>query len=521
MENTYLHWIDSTIVVVSVLLAIVVGVWFSRKQKSTDAYFAASGNVPAWAVGMSMFATIISSVTFLAYPGYAYGGDWVLLVQGLMVPIVLVGMIGFIVPLYRKIIKLSTYEYFERRFGVFARYYSSIAFLVEHFAKMAAIIYLMASATEVFAGGLIDAQTIVLVIGVVVIILTYLGGMEAIIWMDVVQGFLLILGGIVAIVVLLMNINGGLGTVIEESSRQNLINLGTEHWNLVETTFLVMVLNGFFYALQKYGTDQSIVQRYLTARSDKEAKKASFMGVFMSVPAWALFMFIGTCLFIFYQQNPTLLPADIVNDKVFPEFIKTQMPIGITGLIVAALVAGAISSIDSDVNCISAVVVEDYYGRMKKNATDKQKLRVGKISVLVVGILATYIATLYLKWGGQSVLGSLFAIYAIFSAGIVGVFILGLFSRRTNNQGLIIGIAASVLFTAYAVLTSTKFDMGNGKELLLDLGSWNFPHSTYMLGVYSHIVVLVVGYIASLFFKTPLADKELTIYGYTKEVKEN
>lgn len=511
-----LHWIDSTIVIVSVLLAVVCGVWFSRKQKSTDAYYAASGNIPAWAVGMSMFATIISSVTFLAYPGYAYGGDWVLLVQGLMLPIVLVGAIGFIVPLYRKVIKLSTYEYFERRFGSFARYYISLAFLVEHFAKMAAIIYLMASATEVFAGGLVDAQTIVVAIGVAVILLTYLGGMEAIIWMDVVQGFLLVLGGVVAIVVLLTSIDGGLATVVHESSEHNLINLGTDRWNLVETTFLVMVLNGFFFALQKYGTDQSLVQRYLAARSDKEAERATFVGVGLSVPAWALFMFVGTCLLVYYQQNPELLPEGIANDKVFPEFIKTQMPVGITGLIVAALVAGGISSVDSDVNCISAVIVEDYYGRIRKNATDRQKLRVGKIAVLVVGVLAVYIATLYLKWGGQSLLGSLFAIYAIFSAGIVGVLILGLFSRRANNRGLIVGIAASVLFTAYAVLTSTEFDMGNGKQLLLDLGSWNFPHSTYMLGVYSHLIVLVVGYIASLFFKTPLADKELTVYGYKR-----
>ncbi|MCQ2254266.1 MAG: sodium:solute symporter [Bacteroidaceae bacterium] len=514
--HSILHWIDSTIVIVSVLLAVVCGVWFSRKQKSTDAYYAASGNIPAWAVGMSMFATIISSVTFLAYPGYAYGGDWVLLVQGLMLPIVLVGAIGFIVPLYRKVIKLSTYEYFERRFGSFARYYISLAFLVEHFAKMAAIIYLMASATEVFAGGLVDAQTIVVAIGVAVILLTYLGGMEAIIWMDVVQGFLLVLGGVVAIVVLLTSIDGGLATVVHESSEHNLINLGTDRWNLVETTFLVMVLNGFFFALQKYGTDQSLVQRYLAARSDKEAERATFVGVGLSVPAWALFMFVGTCLLVFYQQNPELLPEGIANDKVFPEFIKTQMPVGITGLIVAALVAGGISSVDSDVNCISAVIVEDYYGRIRKNATDRQKLRVGKVAVLVVGVLAVYIATLYLRWGGQSLLGSLFAIYAIFSAGIVGVLILGLFSRRANNRGLMVGIAASVLFTAYAVLTSTEFDMGNGKQLLLDLGSWNFPHSTYMLGVYSHLIVLIVGYIASLFFKTPLADKALTVYGYKR-----
>ena len=136
MIHASLHWIDYAIVIVSVLLAVFVGIWFSKKQKSTKAYFAASGNVPAWAVGMSMFATIISSVTFLAYPGAAYGGNWILLVQGLMVPVVLVGLIGFIVPLYRKVIKLSTYEYFERRFGAFARIYSSIAFILENFSKM-------------------------------------------------------------------------------------------------------------------------------------------------------------------------------------------------------------------------------------------------------------------------------------------------------------------------------------------------------------------------------------------------
>lgn len=138
--------IDTTIVIVSVLLAVGVGIYFSKRQKSTTEYFKANGNIPAWAVGMSMFATIISSVTFLAYPGSAYEGNWILLVQGLMVPIVLVGIIGFIVPLYRKVIRLSTYEYFERRFGVFARYYSSLAFVMGHFTKMGTVLYLLAMA---------------------------------------------------------------------------------------------------------------------------------------------------------------------------------------------------------------------------------------------------------------------------------------------------------------------------------------------------------------------------------------
>lgn len=296
--NTSLHWIDYTIIIVSVLAAVAVGVYFSKKQDSTKAYFAANGAVPTWAIGMSMFATIISSVTFIAYPGAAYGGNWILLVQGLMVPIVLVGVIGYIVPLYRRMIKLSCYEYFERRFGSLARYYSSVAFILEHFAKSGTILFLMGTAVAIFMG-FNDNSTISMIIifvGIVVIVLTYLGGMEAIIWMDVAQGFLLIIGGVLAVIILFIITDGGPGALLAVASEHNKIDVGPYDWDFCERTFWVLVINGIFYAVQKYGTDQTIVQRYLTARTDKAAKKASYMGILMSVPVWALFMFVGTCL---------------------------------------------------------------------------------------------------------------------------------------------------------------------------------------------------------------------------------
>jgi len=520
MQYEGLHWIDTIIVCLSVLAAIGVGVYFARRQNSTKAYFKASGNIPAWAVGMSMFATIISSVTFLAYPASAYSGNWILLVQGMMVPLVLLGLIGFIVPLYRKVIRLSTYEYFERRFGAFARFYSSIAFVLKHFTKMGTILFLLAMAMRTFSGGL-DINWIVIGIGIAVIILTYFGGMEAIIWMDVVQGFLLIVGGLIAIAVLFCLTDGGPSTIFSIAAEYKKIDFGPYTWDFAQLTFIVMVFNGVFYALQEYGTDQSMVQRYLTARSDKEAKKASFLGILLSVPTWALFMLVGTCLFAYYQVNPGDLPAGLKSDEVFPHFIATEMPIGITGLIIAALIAGAISSLDADVNCISAVFVEDYYSRFRPHATDKQRLMAGKVAVMVIGIGAILIALLYVSWGGEGVLGTLFGLYAIISAGIVGIFMLGLFSRRANWQGLYIGIACTILFTAYGVLTTTKVGSGPDAQLMLDLGEWNFKHHTYMLGVYSHLIVLIVGYIASLFFKTPLADKELTIYGYLEEKKKH
>lgn len=516
-----IHWIDYAIVFISIAVAIGMGAYFAHRQKDTNTYFAGGGKIPAWAVGISIFATLISSVTFLAYPGAAYAGNWILLVQGLMVPIVLVALIGIIVPLFRKVIRLSTYEYFERRFGLFARLYSSFAFTLGHFSKAGTVFFLVSMALATFLD--INIYTIVLVLGITIILLTLLGGIEAIVWMDVVQGGLLIGGGIICVCLLLFLPEGGPSEVFRIASENNKIDFGPYDWDLTQLTFLVMVLNGIFYALQKYGTDQTIVQRYLTAKNDHEAKKAAYIGVLMSVPIWALFMFIGTALFAFYHaQGAPALPADIKADEVFPYFIAHELPVGIRGLIIAALAAAAISSLDSDLNCLSAIAVEDYYKRFRKNVTDRQQLRFGRWMVVLAGIGALGVAILYISWGGEGVLGALFSLYAIFSAGIVGIFMLGLFSRRANKQGLYIGIAVAVLFTAYAVLTSTKVDIhGTGvKETLLDLGDWNFTHHKYMLGVYSHLIVLIVGYVASLFFKTPLADKELTIYGYLEEKKK-
>lgn len=513
-----MHWIDYSIVLLSILAAIGAGLWFARRQKDTSQYFAGGGKIPAWAVGISIFATLISSVTFLAYPGAAYGGNWILLVQGLMVPIVLVALIGIIVPLFRKVIRLSTYEYFERRFGLFARLYSSLAFTLGHFSKAGTVFFLVSMALATFLQ--IDIYTIVLVLGITIIILTLLGGLEAIVWMDVAQGFLLIGGGVICILILMFGIEGGPAETFRIASEYDKIDFGPYDWDLTKLTFLVMVLNGIFYALQKYGTDQTIVQRYLAAKNDREAKKAAYIGVLMSVPIWALFMFIGTALFAYYHaQGAPVLPEGLKADEVFPYFISHELPVGIRGLIIAALAAAAISSLDSDLNCLSAIAVQDYYLRFRKKATDKQQLRFGRWMVVLAGVGAIGVAVLYISWGGEGVLGALFELYAIFSAGIVGIFLLGLFSRRANKQGLYIGIIAAILYTAYAVLTSTKVDInGDGIEgVILDLGEWNFGHHKYMLGVYSHIIVLVVGYFASYLFKTPLADKELTIYGYLEE----
>jgi len=360
----------------------------------------------------------------------------------------------------------------------------------------------------------IPITTFIISLSIVIILLTLLGGIEAVIWMDVIQGFLLIGGGLLCVGILLFNSNGGGPShMLSEALSMKKIDLGPYNFSFAELTFWVMVVNGAFYTLQKYGTDQTIVQRYLTAKTDKDAKKAAYIGVIASVPVWTLFMLIGSLLYVFYNSGGAVLPEEMKADEVFPYFISTQLPVGAVGLVLSALIAAAISSLTSDCNSLAAIGVEDFFQKIKPNCSDKQRLLVGRLLVAFSGVAMTIVALLYVAWDGEGVLGVIFDLYAIFSAGVVGIFLLGLFSTRANKQGLHIGIAVCVLFTAYAVLTTTKIN----DAIVWDLGNYNFPQHKYMLGVYSHLIVLFVGYIASLFFKTEAAEKELTIYGYLKE----
>jgi SSS family solute:Na+ symporter len=192
MQHETLHFIDYLIIVIALVTSIGIGLRFGRNQNSTAKYFVSAGTIPSWAIGMSLMATLVSSVTFLAYPGEGYSSNWILLVQGLMVPIVLLCMVWFIVPLYREVIGLSAYEYFEKRFGVFARLYSSIAFVLTHFSKMGTVFFLLALALSNMTGA--NTFLVIWIIGLVVISITLIGGIEAVIWADVIQGFLLIAG---------------------------------------------------------------------------------------------------------------------------------------------------------------------------------------------------------------------------------------------------------------------------------------------------------------------------------------
>lgn len=512
---SHLHFIDYFIILLVLGVTLFLGFRFAGKQRSTESFFVSKGHFPSWALGLSLLATLISSITFLGYPETGYERNWILLVQGFMVPIILVGAIWFIVPLYRRVIGLSTYEYFEKRFGGFARYYSSSSFILRQFGGMGSVLFLLSKAIHVLTG--IDVYLTLLIVGAILIIVNLMGGIQAVIWLDVFQGFMLFASGIICLTILLLSIKGGVPEAIKVASANNRTGFGPYDLELTRLTLIVMIINGAFYAIQKYGTDQTVIQRYLAARSDKSAIRASLLGISLTIPIWAMFMLIGTVLFVFYKQNA--LPPNTSPAEVFPYFMMMELPVGVVGFIVAALISAAICSLSADLNSMSAVSVEDYYKKIRPNRPDREYLSAGKWMIVLSGVIAVAIGALYLSLGGVGVLGIVFEIYAIFSGGIVGIFLLGFLSKRANRQGVNIGIIVCILFTAWAFFTGVAGDYGPRKAML-DLGDYNFTHHPLMMGVYSHIIVIVVGYVASLFFPKPDLDPRL-VYNRNRKLDKN
>ncbi len=320
---------------------------------------------------------------------------------------------------------------------------------------------------------------------------------------------------LVIIGVLLWIIPGGAGAAFHLASAHNKFSLGSCNLNFSEQgNIFVMSLYGFFFYLQKYTADQTLVQRYLVAKNDRDALKGVALGAILCVPAWSAFMLVGTLLWAYYQLSGEALPAhlhdaagQLMPDKVFPFFLATKIPVGFAGLFMAALLSAGMSTMSSDLNCLAAVGVEDYYRKLRPRATDRRRLAVGKIIVAVCGLLTLGIAAL-IAWKSDRSLSLYYAVSSIIAAGLAGIFLLAFLSRRANRQGLWVGIIAALLFTAWATLTC-------GKYQFLDLGRWKFTWPEVMIGVIAHVIVLVVGWSASWLFPADTNVKsEWTLWGW-------
>jgi SSS family solute:Na+ symporter len=486
--------IDLLVIIAYLVGMVLFGCSFYFKKRSAKDYSTGGGRLPSWAVGMSIFATFVSSISFLALPGNAYMSNWNGFVFSLSIPFASFVAVKLFVPLYRSIDSISAYHYLETRFGPWARVYASVCYLLTQIARMGAIMYLLALPMNALFGWSIPV--IIIVTGVCVMLYAVMGGIEAVIWTDAVQGIILIVGAIACVGVILFSMPEGPSQLFEIASANDKFSLGSFSANVSDSTFWVILVYGLFINLQNYGIDQNYVQRYFTAKTEKEAISSTWLGSLLYVPVSLLFFFIGTALFAYYQAQPELLPASLkalgMADKVFPHFIVNGLPAGITGLLIASIFAAGMSTVSTSINSSATVITVDYYRRFfLKDASGNESMKSMYMASLVMGILGIVAALAMTRV--KSALDAWWALSSIFSGGMLGLFLLGIFSRKVKSFDAGIGVVAGILVICWASLSPVYFTDG-------DWIKFKSPFHTNLAIVIGTTTIFLVGFLVSKFF---------------------
>lgn len=444
-----MHIIDIIVFLLFTGGVVAFGCSFFKKKGTSEEFTSAGRSLPGWVVGMSIFATYVSSISYLGYPGKAFSGDWNAFVFSLSIPIASYFAARYFVPFYRSQDSISAYSFLENRFGPWARIYASSCYLLTQIARTGSILYLLALPMNVLLGWHI--QTIIVVTSVAIVLYSMLGGMKAVIWTEAIQGIILIGGALVCMFILLFDMPGGPVQTFSIAMEDGKFSLGSFGSSLSKSTFWVCLIYGIFTNLQNYGIDQSYVQRYHTAKNEKEAKFSALFGGYLFIPVSAVFFMIGTGLYAFYKVHPGILPDGVGADYVFPFFIVNELPVGLTGLLIASIFAAGMSTIATSVTSSSTIILTDYYQRFRKHAGNRERMLVLKLSSVGVGVAGILVAFAFMSV--QSALDAWWALASIFSGGMLGLFLLGYISRKARNFDAVLGVVCGVILVCWIVIS--------------------------------------------------------------------
>ncbi|MEX2213072.1 MAG: sodium:solute symporter [Phycisphaeraceae bacterium] len=486
--NEHFIWLDWVVLIAYFVGTLGIGFYFHRRSKSAEGFTAANRSLPGWVCGLSIFATFLSSISFLGIPGRAFATNWNVFVFSLSLPIATLCAVYWFMPYYRRNGEVSAYAALEKRFGPWARVYAGAFYLLSQIARMGTVMYLMALPLNVLLG--LDIRLIIVITGVTVTLYAMVGGIVAVIWTDAVQAIVLILGALISLAVLLLGMPEGPGQVFTIAAASDKFSLGSfdlSDW--AGPTFFVVLVNGIVINLQNFGIDQNYVQRYIASSSEREAGRSVWLGGLLYVPVSAVFLLIGTSLFAWYQTHPddmnelrndvairkvadegitkaspdyavkvqaaqSKLKDEDLGDRVFPHFIGKRLPPGVTGLLIAAIFAAGMSTVSTSLNSSATLLMTDYYRRyLRPGATEAQAMRTLYLSTLLWGVIGTGVALLMINI--KSALDVWWKLSSVLSGGMVGLFLLGLFSRRSGNVAAIAGVVAGVLVIAWMTLSQT------------------------------------------------------------------
>lgn len=478
--------VDIIIFVIYLTGIVLFGSSFFRKNKSSAAFTLGNGKIPTWVISMSIFATFVSSISYIALPGQAFQSNWNPFVFSLSLPFAAFMAVKFFVPLYRSVNSPSAYTYLELRFGPWARIYASVMYLMTQLMRTGTILFLLALTLNIISGW--DMLAVILLTGVSVMIYSMLGGIQAVVWTDAIQGIILIAGAVVSSLIIIYGMPDGPSQVFTIAHENSKFSLGSFSFSPAESTFWVVLIYGVFINLQNFGIDQNYIQRYMTAASEKEAQKSAMWGGLIYIPVSMLFLFIGTSLFSYYSAHPGILPDNIQTDRIFPFFIVSSLPAGVKGLLIASIFAAGMSTISTSINSSATIILNDYFiKRIRSGNRGKSEMKVLYISSLVFSITAILIAVAMINI--QSALDTWWKLASIFSGGMLGLFMLGFFSKRLNNAAAITGVISGFFIIGWMSLSPILFPGTSFEKYTCHL----HPYLTIVIGT---TIIFIVGFLA-------------------------
>ncbi len=477
-------------IVVGVYALLMVGMacFFIFKKKYENDYFRGGNRIPWYVAGMSIFATMLSSITFIAIPTQAYLQDWRYFVMAFFI----IGMapvaIYYYLPFFCRLGITSAYEYLEKRFNLGVRLFGSAAFVVFMVCRVAVVTLLPAIALNAVTGISIDAC--ILICGILTMIYCSLGGLEAVIWSDFVQGIVL-MGGAVSVLVLLIMKTGPDGahfsTFLSVADEYGKTKMWDFRFLLTEPVFWVVAVQGLISNLSSYTSDQCVIQRYIATPDENATKRSLWFNGCMSVFAQIVFYGIGMALFAFYNTHPEAMDVTMPKgDSVLPIFMATQMPPWLAGLVIAAVFAATISTLSANLSSASTAVVTDFIKRFKPNIPGKTQIRCGQVCTYVVGIIGIMAALTLARMESSALFDNFNKYIAMLTAGLTGLFFMGVFMPRIKGIAAVLGLAAN-----YFVCFSCE---------IMGCDVFGLKFHPFLLGGIGLVVCVLVALIASFIF---------------------
>ncbi len=439
---------DVVTVLVYLAVMIAAGFYFAGRNRTTEDYFVGNRSFSGWVIGLSMLGTIVSSATFLALPAAAYILDWRQLTVNLVLPFIAVIAVIYFIPFFRRGRLTSAFEYLGERYGVIPRMYGTVSFIILQIIRMAQILFLVSIVMEFLTG--ISIFWVIIAIGLFIGFYTFFGGIQAVIWTDVIQAVILIFGGIICVCWVASSLPGGFMQIVETGQEFNKFNLGSLEFNLGERTFYTLIILGLINWLGIFSGDQNMVQRYASSRSTGEARKATIVYSMIALPMWVLFFFVGTGLFVFYFINPDPAVAGLEADQVLPYFIFMEIPPVITGIIISAVIAASMSTMDSGINAISTVVVIDFMKPwLAKGRDDCYYFRAAHIVVCFVTLMVITGAISFSLMDKESMNDISLIVTSVFGGCLMGLFIMGFFTIRIDGFAATVALILAVMVNIY------------------------------------------------------------------------